>query len=184
MKKIVLAIAALTSFAASSAFAQNYYVGGSVGSSHANIDCTGATNCSNNSTGYKIFGGYKFTPNLAGELTYFDLGKVHATVAPDTLNIKTTGFGIGVAGFVDFAPQWKGVGRLGIAQNSTKVELTGGPVTGSDTDNNTQAYLGLGVSYEIQKNLTLDGTLDFTRLKYSTESANVRVLSVGLTYAF
>jgi OOP family OmpA-OmpF porin len=182
MKKIVLAIAALAAFGTNAAFAQGY-VGGSVGASHANIDCAGATDCSNNSTGFKIFGGYKFTPNIAGELSYVDLGKAHATVAPDTVSIKSTGLGIGVAAFADFAPQWKGVGRLGILSSSTKATVSGS-VNGSDTDRNTNAYLGLGIGYEIQKGLTLDGTLDFTRIKYSSESANVRVLSVGLTYAF
>ena len=183
MKKIILAIAAVAALSANTAFAEGYYVGGSVGQSHVNIDCSGATDCTDNSTGYKLFGGYKFAPNIAGELSYFDFGKVHATVAPDTVSLKSTGFGLGVAFLGDFAPQWKGVGRLGIASTSTKATVSGS-VNGSDTDRSTNAYVGLGVGYEIQKGLTIDGTLDFTRLKYASQSANVRVLSVGLTYAF
>jgi long-subunit fatty acid transport protein len=48
----------------------------------------------------------------------------------------------------------------------------------------TNAYFGLGIGYELQKNLTLDATLDFSRLKYASESTNVSVVSLGLTYAF
>lgn len=180
MKKVVLAIAAVTALFANTAFADSY-VGGSVGSSHTNLDCAGATSCNSNGTAFKIFGGYKFTPNIAGEISYFDLGKPKATVGSNELTINASGLGFGVAAFGDFAPQWKGVARLGIASTSTKVTITG---TGSDTDRSTNAYVGFGVGYEIQKGLTLDGTLDFTRLKYASESANVRVISLGLTYAF
>jgi OOP family OmpA-OmpF porin len=182
MKKIILAVAAVTALSANTAFADNY-VGGSVGSSHVNIDCTGTTNCNNNGTAFKLFGGYKFTPNVAAEISYFDFGKAKATVAPNTISISGTGLGFGVAAFTEFAPQWKGVGRLGIASTSVKASVSGA-VNGSDTDHSTNAYAGLGVGYELQKGLTLDATLDFTRLKYASESANVRVLSVGLTYAF
>jgi OOP family OmpA-OmpF porin len=189
MKKIVLAIAALVAaLGASTAFAQQAYVGGAVGQAHANADCSGTTECSVNSTGFKLFGGYKFTPNLAGEVTYFDFGRIKAGVPTSIgtvdVKIKGTGLGLGVAYSADFAPQWSGTGRLGVAFNHTAVDAASGGVTASDSENSTNPYVGVGVSYEIQKGLKLDAGLDFSRFKYSGESANVRLLSVGVNYAF
>ena len=188
MKKIVLAIAAFTSLAGS-AFAQQAYVGAAVGQSHFNVDCSGTTSCKDNDTGYKLFGGYKFTPNLAGELTYFDYGKVTAGVplsatTSATVKIRGTGVGLGVAFMADFAPPWSGVGRLGVVSNRAKVSVVSGTFSGSDSESKTTAYAGVGVSYAINPQMKLDAALDFSNLEYAGEKSNVRLLSVGLTYAF
>ena len=69
MKKIFLALAAVSSLAGASAFAETGYIGGAVGQSHFNADCSGTTNCKTNDTGYKLFHERelgKFTPKSAG----------------------------------------------------------------------------------------------------------------------
>jgi OOP family OmpA-OmpF porin len=188
MKKIFLAIAALTSLATTSAFADGGYIGGAVGQSHFNADCSGTTNCKNNDTGYKLFGGYKFSPNMAAEVSYFDYGKITAGVPLGgtvfNVQIKGSGVGLGVAFMGDFAPQWSGVARVGIASNRTKVSATGGGFSGADSETKATAYAGLGVGYALTKEMKIDAALDFSNLKYSGQTANVRLLSVGLTYAF
>ena len=63
MKKLALAIATL--IATSASFAQSYYVEGAIGSAHINEDCSGIPSCSNNSTGYKLIGGYGLAILLA-----------------------------------------------------------------------------------------------------------------------
>src|SRR5213595_1816908 len=115
MKKIVLALAAITAMFAGSAFAAEGYVGGAIGQGNTNFDCSGTTSCSHNGTGFKFFGGYKFTPNLAGEVTYFDFGKATAAAPGATLDLKSSAIGIGAAFSGNFAPQWSGVARLGVA---------------------------------------------------------------------
>src|SRR5258706_4441928 len=187
MKKIILAIAATASLSAGSAFAEGY-IGGAVGQSHFNADCSGTTSCKNNDTGYKLFGGYKFSPNLGAELTYFDYGKATASLQSGstliTGQLRGTGLRLAVAFMGDFAPQWSGVARLGIASNRAKVTATAGTLTGSDSETKAAAYAGLGVGYAISKELKVDAALDFSKLKFSGETFNVRLLSVGVTYAF
>jgi OOP family OmpA-OmpF porin len=183
MKKFILAIAAITSMTATSAFAEGY-VGGAIGQGHINVDCEGASTCKLSSTGYKIFGGYKFSPNLAGEVTYFDFGKADIADPGLSLNLKTTGIGLGVAFSGNFAPQWSGVARLGIASNRVKAFATLGAASGSDSESSTNAYAGIGIGYEISKGLKLDASLDFSRGKIEGESADLRLFSVGVTYSF
>jgi len=182
MKKTILAIAALSALSANSAFAQTY-VGGAIGQGHVNLDCAGLSNCDNSDTGYKIFGGYKFTPNVAGEVTYFNFGKAKASAGGVDATVKGTGVGLGVAFLGDFAPQWSGVARLGVASNRVKVDTNPtSSVVGSESS--TNAYLGFGIGYEISKGLQLTGALDFSRAKYQGSSGNIRLATVGLTYGF
>ncbi|MFL6663543.1 MAG: outer membrane beta-barrel protein [Rhizobacter sp.] len=188
MKKIFLALAAVSSLAGASAFAETGYIGGAVGQSHFNADCSGTTDCKTNDTGYKLFGGYKFSPNLAGEVNYFDFGKATASAnlggTPVSVQLKGTGFGIGIAAMGDFAPQWSGVARVGVASIRAKATATAGSLTGTDSETKTTAYAGFGVSYAVTKELKVDGAIDFSNAKYAGETFNVRLLSVGLTYAF
>jgi OOP family OmpA-OmpF porin len=183
MKKTILAIAAVTSLLASSAFAQGY-AGVAVGQGHVNLDCSGTTSCSDNGTGFKVFGGYKFTPNIAAEVTYFDFGKASAAAPGLGLDLRTTALGVGAAFMADFAPQWSGVARLGVASVRMKGDATLFGASGSTSESSTQAYVGLGVGYEISKGLSVNGSMDFSRGKIAGETGNIRLISVGLTQAF
>jgi len=183
MKKSILALAAVASMFASSAFAQ-VYIGGAAGQGHTNLDCTGASSCSNSGTGYKVFGGYRFANNFAGEVSYFDFGKASASGGGASLNLRSTAFGLGGAFLVDFTPQWNGAVRLGLASVKMKGDATLLGASGSTSETSTQAYVGFGVGYAVTKSLSITGTIDLSRAKIVGETGNVRLLSVGLTQSF
>jgi len=186
MKKQMLTALAVLAFSAA-ASAQMYGVV-SAGVSKHDIDCTGAATCDDSGSAFKLLGGYKFMPNLAGEVGYFDFGKAKATGGGASLDAKTTAFGLGVAYHLDFSPTWTGVGRLGVARVKTKLNAGFGGLTASDSDNNTALYGGLGVGYRLSSTVTIDGAWDFTKSKYNKngvdESWNVNAFSVGVTFGF
>jgi OOP family OmpA-OmpF porin len=174
--QVLTALAALTLSTAASA--QLYGVV-SAGVSKLSFDCGAAASCDKTDTGFKIMGGYKFMPNLAAEIGYFDFGKAKAT----NLDIKGTGFGAGVAYHQDLAPNWGVVARGGIAQ--VKTELSGST---NDSDSNVEPYLGLGIGYRLNKNLSIDGSWDYSRGKYNKggidESGSANMFSAGVTFGF
>jgi OOP family OmpA-OmpF porin len=184
-KQMLTALAVLTFSAAASA---QMYGSASVGVSKHDIDCNGAASCDDTGTAFKVLGGYKFMPNLAAELGYFDYGKVKASGGGASLDAKTTAYGAGVAYHLAFSPDWTGVGRLGAARVKTKLDATLGGLSGSDSDSNTELYGGLGVGYRLSSTVTIDGAWDFTKSKYSKngidESWNINVFSVGVTFGF
>ena len=51
--------------------------------------CDGATNCEAGRDAVKLFGGYRMTPNLATEISYFYLGKQDRTWAPGNPSTPT-----------------------------------------------------------------------------------------------
>jgi OmpA-OmpF porin, OOP family len=185
MKKIILAVAAFAALSGT-AFAQQAsqaYVGAGIGQGHVNTDCSGVPECKNNDTGYKLYGGYKFTPNIAAEVTYFDFGKSKASGGGASAELRGTGLGVGVAFLGDFAPQWSGVARLGVASN--RMKLSTNPNVGLDgSESSTNAYFGLGVGYEVTKGLKVTADLDFSRGKFQGETGNLRLVTVGLNYGF
>lgn len=164
------------------------YVGVSGGATHLEADCTGTTSCDNNGTGFKLFGGYKFTPNLAGELVYLNFGKAKASAnIGGTLisaEIKTSAVGGGVAVMGDLAPNVPASARLGVA--SVKADLSGraGAVSVSDSDSSTQAYFGLDVGYAFSKALAVTLSADFSRSKSSGDTGSVRMIGLGITFSF
>jgi OmpA-OmpF porin, OOP family len=184
-KQTVLTLALLAGSAAASA---QGYGSISIGASRLDADCAGATTCDKTGTAFKILGGYKFAPNLAWELGYFDFGKAKAADAGIAGEIKTNAFGGGVAFHQDLSNDWNFVGRLGLAQVKTKISGTAGSISASDSDNSVQPTLGLSVGYKLNKTTSIDGAWDFTRSKYDKNGAsfkgNVNAFSLGLTFGF
>jgi len=187
MKRTALTIAAVALMLSSGAFAQGY-IGAAGGSAKISADCAGTSTCDTTSTGWKAFGGYKFGPNWGAEVNYFDFGKATATLVGTggtlSAELKGTGLGAGVAFFGQFSPSWTGVARLGIASTKAKISGSLSGVSATDSETSTNAYLGLGLGYLMSKNLSIDGAVDFSRIKYTGEKADVRLVSIGLTYSF
>jgi OmpA-OmpF porin, OOP family len=181
----LIALAALAFSTAASA--QNAYLSGSVGWSTISFDCNAAS-CDKSDVGWKILGGYKFTPNIAGEIVYFDFGKASLSDPTGNGEISNTAWGGGVAFHGDLSPTWNAVARIGLANVST--ELNGsyfGSLSG-DSDSSTQFYLGLGAGYKLSKTASVDFVWDWSKGKYDkngiNESGNANVFSIGMTFGF
>jgi OOP family OmpA-OmpF porin len=176
MRLAVLSIATVAGLALSSAAFAQGYAGIAVGQSKFSLP-SGTTGVDSTDTGAKIFGGYKFTPNIAGEVTYIDFGKAKG----DGGSLKASALGAGVAFSGELAPGFTAVGRLGVAR--VKADATGGPNTSS-----TQPYFGLGLGYWISKTISIDVAYDITKWKLDdgevSDKENVQLFSIGLSFAF
>ena len=73
---------------------------------------------------------------------------------------------------------------MGIASTKAKGSAATSGVSGSVSESSTNAYFGLGLSYALSKAVTLDGAMDFSRVKFAGESARVHLVSIGVTFAF
>lgn len=178
--------------AAGSAFAADtpgayLLVGG--GTSQMSADCSGTTSCDKKGNAFKLVGGYRLGGGIAIEGVAFDFGKAKATAPIGNLNVaaelKTKGYGIGVAVYGDFAQSWSATARLGVAsmKGTTSVAATG--VSGSDSKTSTQAYAGLGLAYRFTDTVSAELGLDSSRAKFSgDETFTVRALTLGIGVRF
>jgi OmpA-OmpF porin, OOP family len=190
MKKITLLLVASAALLCSGiTYAQSApqsYVGLSGGSGKFKIDCDGTTACDKTSLAFKLYGGYKFTPNFAIEGAYSHLGKYSFAAGSPTLSLRPTALSVGGAAFYEVMPKLNLVGRLGLASSKVKASLAGGSNLPDSlkSKESTTAYWGLGVGYAITPVLSLNGTLDTNRFKYAQEKSSLMTLGAGVSYGF
>ena len=200
-KTLIAGAFAVFSLAGTSAFAQTSpapqsYVGANLGASHADHGCgatlaatTAITSCDKSDFAWKLYGGYQLpgTP-LAAELTYANLGKFKAS-GGDTSEAKASYWGLGGAWRPDFGQGWGGVARVGGAYATSKVDYTLGGVGGEHSKDGWHPYYGLGLNYQIARNVKLEADWDNTRVTsqipaYGSSTATVNTYSIGASLGF
>ncbi|HET8870466.1 MAG TPA: outer membrane beta-barrel protein [Aquabacterium sp.] len=186
MKKTILA--GVLALAAGGAMAQ-VYAGAGVGLTEFNVDCTGSETCDNSSSGFKFYGGFSFTPNIAAEIGYIDFGTskqtgyVYSTLV--NLDLDATAVTAALALRGPLAHGLTAVGRLGVAQVKMTSKLSsayGSAPNHSETK--SKLYVGVGLEHEFTNKLKGTLTADFTDGEIYGESGSLRMLGVGLQYAF
>jgi OmpA-OmpF porin, OOP family len=161
---------------AATAHAQ-YYGGISIGQSKAGLNggdissqfldlgfSTPNVSLSDKKTSYGVKLGYQFTPNIAVEGNYTDLGKFSysATVVPVgsfASTLKADGYGVDVVGTLPLASGFSLIGRAGVQRMKTVGTFVGtGSVdlfTNGASQNSTAGKFGVGLQYDVSKNLGL-----------------------------
>lgn len=206
----LLAFACFAAVCSTSVMAQDAmgpYVGANVGGTRANFNndsinnvLTGqglivnSSSTNNSSTGYKLFGGYQFTPNFALEGGYFDLGRFSygsTTIPAGTFNGSTrvNGLNLDLVGMVPLSDKFSVLGRIGAAyaQSRANFASTGFvPVnTGNPSRNETALKLGVGIQYAITEALSLRAELERYRISDPIRNrGNIDMASLGLVYRF
>ena len=190
---ISAAVLALVSVAAS---AQTNYVGASVGISHNyDLDCVSGATCDRgaNSTGKITFGReFGSTPLWGGyfsgavEFMGFRAAEAKAGFNNGTGLVAGSGYttGLGAAyamhlAYGDFAVKTK----LGVAYTKGSVDYLAG---GSSSSSMFVPTFGVGASYALNKNVSLDLDWDRvpTRFRDGTDKINLNMWSLGATYKF
>jgi hypothetical protein len=194
-KTLIAGAVALFSLASGSAFAQTY-VGGNIGESHANHGCgageatTLISSCDKNAFAYKLYGGYQLPgTDFAGELSYANLGKFKGTGTTATGDAKDSYWGLGGAYRPSFGQGWGGVARVGAAYGTSKVDYSLGTASGEHSKSGWRPYYGLGLNYEIAKNIKIEADWDNTRITsqvptFASSTAVVNTYSVGASFGF
>lgn len=183
MKKTLLALA--TTLACGGALAQGY-LGLTLGNTTQDVNCSGWSRCDDSDTGFKLYGGYKFAPNMSLEGGYTDFGSVGLGNTLASGSYSATALSVGGAFFLPLAPKLTGTARLGLAYVDADYGYAGpfGLFAASSSDSSVEPYLGLALSYALTPQLSLTGSLDWQRVKYPNGSGSARMLGLGLSYGF
>ncbi|GGC59590.1 outer membrane beta-barrel protein [Undibacterium terreum] len=205
---VLLAATALTA----SAYAEDLYVVGSVGQSKFNganqstsdaiLNNSGgvvqSSDLKDTDTGFKLLVGHQFTPNFALEGGYVDLGKSKYSAALSdgavSANFKSSGAVIDAVGILPLSNEFSLFGKGGLYYGKTSLDVSnssaaaGTAYSGLDSTWKTSLNYGAGLSYAINKNLSVRGEYErFARLGDNIETggkSNVNLLSVGLVAKF
>ncbi len=189
MKRNCIRIASITAalFALPAAAQEpGFYAGVSVGQSKFSSQCDGipaGVSCDENTTTYKLFGGYQFTRNLALELGYSpELAKASASGFGISADVKSSAVelvalpSVPLGAFSLFA-------KLGFYAADTKGTSNVGLEA---SDSNTNWTFGVGAGYNLTKNL--GARAEWQRYDKvggdNVGKADVDVFNVGLLYRF
>lgn len=137
-------------------------------------------------TGWKVYGGYMFHPNVGLELSYVDLGKftgsapgVSVEAKPKTVDLSL----IGVLPLPDRASPFSLFGKVG--GNRWKVDTNTN--LGSASDHGTDLSYGVGAQYDFARNWA--GRLEWNRFRdvgdpNTTGRSDIDLLSLNVSYLF
>src|SRR3954447_2244619 len=130
MQKKVLVTALLAGFAAlpTLALAQakggnadlGFYAGAAVGQSKT-ADCPGGGSCDDKDTAYRIFGGYKFHPNIAVEGGYSPLGETSSSFPGGNVTAEANAWDLVGVGIFPLGNNFSVFGKLGFYNAELKL---------------------------------------------------------------
>ncbi|HEV8690506.1 MAG TPA: outer membrane beta-barrel protein [Ideonella sp.] len=149
------------------------YIGGNISQPEYRAGVNGTIMPGGEDIGYKLYGGYQFSPYFALEGGYLDLGKEDNA----TGNVHGRGGFIDAVGIFPLTPTWSLLGSAGLAQARFKTS------TGNDS---SPAYkLGVGVQYDVTKQVAV--RLQYDRYRFTdvfNDKLGVGEASLGLKYGF
>ena len=147
-----------------------YYFGGAIGPSEADSYCSGASNCEDKDTAWKLFAGYKIIDKLSAEAAYINLGDIHKGGE----NSDTSAITLNAVGTMPVTEQFDVFGKVGAMRWSSD---------NSDGDEN-----GYGFTYGVGAKMHLNET---TKLRAEWEKlpgietsngddTDINMLSIGV----
>lgn len=157
------------------------YIGASLGQSDADYDCEGAS-CDLKDNAWRVFGGFQLNRTFSAELGYSNLGEASFDFGGgDTVVAEATAWDLSAIAAFPVGPVSL-YGRLGLYR--AEVE-TRDALFGTSDDSSNGLLWGLGVMFDINKNLAIRGEWkQYNGIESGDEDADVNVISVGLLWRF
>ena len=157
------------------ALAQNgFYAGASIG--QATIDaCGGITDCDDEDTGWKIFGGWEFNRYIALEAAWVDFGEISGSIGGSAVSTEIDGWALAGKGMLPITEKFGVFGKFGMIMWDAE---GGGAVSGID-DDGTDLIYGLGAQYMFTERFGIVGEWEW----YDIDD-DVDLFSIGALYKF
>lgn len=179
------------------------YIGAEVGETDTELDLgpdfPPSFESSDDDTAFKLFAGFKFSPNFALEVGYGDLGEYDwKDDAGEKLKMEFTAFYATLVGWVPVSDQVKLFGRLGYAYWSADIDYKEPGFSSSGDNDDFDPVVGLGFEYQPNKQIGIrfeweqfQNVGDETSTsfgpgfgKYELNGQDINVLGIGFTYSF
>lgn len=185
MKNTILLATLLLS--SSCAFAGNTYVGINAGSASQKVHADGES-VSDNTTAFKVYGGYKMGTNVGIEAGYARFGKLSETEDGVTFGVKPTSFYVAVTGSMPATEKLDVFVKLGVARSETEIFISQGTQRASVDRNRSNVMGGIGLQYRFSDSFSAVAEYEhFGKVaSYDEFGAKLKVslVSVGLRMAF
>ena len=149
--KVAVAVAALgfAGLASAQMMPASTYMGVGVGTTNLKLnsaDFAGVSSKDENDTGYKIFGGYRFSQTWAAEVAYADLGKASVTFPGGNGSGKATSWSMAAVGTWPLTGSFGLLAKLGASFNKLETSFNCAGCANA-SKNKTDLLWGVGATY-------------------------------------
>ncbi|BAU46733.1 outer membrane protein A [Sulfurifustis variabilis] len=193
---VVIAVAIVATTTVAAAESPDWYAGLGFGQTKAqDIVCDLDITCSadDTDTGWKVFGGYRFSPNAAIEFGYVDLGEVtfegeDSFLGVTKLSIEAQGFNAALTGFLPVGGSTSLMGKIGLFRWDVDARASASFFgSGSESETGIDLMFGFGVSVDVTRNAAV--RLEWERFgnvgdENVTGESDVDLLSASFAYRF
>jgi OOP family OmpA-OmpF porin len=147
-----------------------------------------SSTCDERDTAYKIYGGYRFTPNLAAELGFTKPGKTKATVGAASAELKAWLVPVYAVGIVPLFDDrlWLMAKAGGVYWNA-KLNASSPVASISNSDNGVAFAYGAGVQYNFTPQLGVRAEYEVFHnvgKEDTTGKGDIRMWTVGAVWQF
>lgn len=185
MKNIIALAAISAALAAPLAQAEGAYAGANIGRAEQKATFEGLS-FKENSTGFKLYGGFDFTKNYGVEGGYVDLRSADGSGNGAAVSSKPQAIYLAATGTLPLNEQFSLFGKLGVSFNHTKISAEAPGFSDSISDNQTTPYIGVGASFALDKKISFVAEYENFGKMAKDGSNNVKgdLLSVGVRFQF
>lgn len=159
---------------------EGFNVGGAFGKGYLDEDINGVAIDSDSSV-YRLFAGYGFTPYLGVEVAYLDLGTFRETIdvggTPVPVAVSADGFQLGGIATIPLSERFSLKGRLGYFFFDGESEANG--VIEAEPSE-SRPYVGAALAFGLNEKVDLQLGIDYL----DTEDADPLLAMLGLTVRF
>ena len=156
------------------------------------------TTADDSDTGFKIYGGYRFTSNLAVEVGYTDFGEAtfESTITSGGAGTVSGSFGaysfnVSALGIAPINEKFEVFGRAGLSLWNLDADFAGsgpgGTALASESENGVSPLLGLGAAFNFNERLAIRAEIERHFAigdEDTTGESDVDLYSVGVVFRF
>ncbi len=159
---------------------EGFYVGGAFGKAYLDETIDGNRIDTDSST-FRIYGGYGFTPHFGVEVSYLDLGTFRETIDVGGIDIPVSvsadGFSLAGVGTIPLSERFSAMARIGFYFHDSKSSAAG--ITENDPSE-ANPFVGLGLAYGLSDLVDVNVAVDYL----DTSDADPVIAMLGLTLRF
>lgn len=173
MRFITLFLTAL--MLGTAAQAEGFYAGGGLGLTQIEDEDAGIS-FDDSAIGWRVFGGYEFTPNFALELGYVDSGEAEDSIGGIDVDADLTAWTVTGLGILPVNDSWDVFGKLGYYDGESEVSALG--VSADDSESGFT--LGAGARFKLSDTVAIRGDFDW----YDSDIDTLWSIGVGVQFMF
>ena len=149
MRQRLFAVLILACLACLPAAAQGEaYIGASYLDTSGEFE-TSVGNFDDDDSGWKIFAGYMISPNVAAEISYYDLGNYSDTDGFSSFSADVNAYDLAIRGILPLGERFELFGKLGYSIVDIDTSLSGPIVTASAEATDWEFIYGVGVGLKL-----------------------------------